>query len=107
MEVRNLFSSIPRELPVEFFEKIVVAADVAIERLVSLGHSSPEGFWYDQEANEWVIVLEGSARLLFEGKEEAVAMNAGDYVTIPAHCRHRVEWTDPERKTVWLAVHYR
>ncbi len=106
MRVKNFFSSISRQIPEELLEKIVETADVGIERIVSLGHASPEGFWYDQETNEWVIVLEGSARLLFEGGE-TVEMNAGDYIDIPAHYKHRVEWTDPGGKTVWLAVHYR
>lgn len=77
---------------------------VRIEQIVSQGHSSPEGFWYDQEQSEWVAVLTGAARLKFE--DRTVEMNPGDFVNIPAHTRHRVEWTTPHEPTVWLAVHY-
>ena len=76
-----------------------------MERIVSLGHRSPEGFWYDQEANEWVLLIEGAARLRFEG-EGPLEMTAGSFVNIPAHKRHRVEWTDPNQPTIWLTVHY-
>jgi cupin 2 domain-containing protein len=90
----------------ELFETLLKNPHVRIERIVSHGHSSPPGFWYDQEMNEWVIVLKGRGRLLFEGSGSIVEMKAGDYVEIPAHTRHRVEWTDPDEDTVWLAVYY-
>jgi len=73
-----------------------------IELLTNLA----EGFWYDQNEHEWVVVLKGAARLQFEGDDELLEMRPGDYVNIPAHKRHRVEWTTPEEPTVWLAVHY-
>lgn len=75
-----------------------------IERIISHGHASPEGFWYDQPLNEWVILLKGVARLQFE--DGMVEMKPGDYVNIPAHKNHRVDWTTPEELTIWLAVHY-
>lgn len=78
---------------------------VRIERIVSEGHSSPEGFWYDQETHEWVLLLSGAAKLQFEG-EEPIGLKPGSYLHIPAHRRHRVEWTDPTQPTVWLAIHY-
>ena len=78
-----------------------------MERIVSRGHASPDGFWYDQDENEWVIVLQGSAGLRFEGKEELLVLHTGDYILIPRHCKHRVEWTDTDCETVWLAVHYK
>ena len=77
---------------------------IRIERIVSLGHASPEGFWYDQEEGEWVLLLKGAARLRFEGGEP-IELQPGSFVNIPAHRRHRVEWTDPGGPTVWLAVH--
>ena len=106
MSPPNLFDDLPRALPEELIETIVQAPTLRIERIVSLGHASPEGFWYDQPTDEWVVLLSGAARLQFEGRADAVRMDPGSYVNIPAHARHRVEWTDPERATVWLAVHY-
>jgi cupin 2 domain-containing protein len=80
---------------------------VRIERIVSKGHSSPESGWYDQEENEWVVVLKGAAKLRFEQDGKLVELDAGDYINIPARVRHRVEWTNPEMETVWLAFFYR
>ena len=102
----NVFADIPTELPEELFKVLAAAGNVRIERIVSLGHASPAGFWYDQQTDEWVLLLRGVARLRFEGDDHAVAMQPGDYVQIPAHRRHRVEWTVPGEPTIWLAVHY-
>ncbi len=77
---------------------------VRVERIVSRGHASPPGFWYDQDEDEWVMVLAGAARLRFEADDRVVEMGPGDAVTIPAHVRHRVDWTSPDEDTVWLAV---
>jgi len=77
-----------------------------IERIVSRGHASPAGFWYDQDEAEWVLVVEGRARLLVAGELRPRELGPGDWIHLPARCRHRVEWTDPERETVWLAVFY-
>jgi cupin 2 domain-containing protein len=78
---------------------------VRIERIVSHGHASPGGFWYDQDRHEWVVVLTGAARLRFD--DDIVELKPGDFATIPAHTKHRVEWTTPDEPTVWLAVLYR
>lgn len=101
----NLFADLPRSPAQELLTVLVGAPDVRIERIVSTGQASPPGFWYDQEWAEWVVVLAGTAGVLFEGEASVRELRAGDHVTIPAHVRHRVEWTD--RPTVWLAVHYR
>jgi cupin 2 domain-containing protein len=101
----NLFADLPRQLPDELFTTLLEAADVRIERIVSHGHASPAAFWYDQDQHEWVVVLTGAARLRFE--DETVEMRAGDFVNIPAHRKHRVEWMTPDEPTVWLAVFYR
>jgi cupin 2 domain-containing protein len=77
-----------------------------LERIISAGQATPPGEWYDQDDNEWVILLSGSAGLLFEDDEEVCVMRPGDYVHITAHRRHRVEWTDANQKTIWLALHY-
>ena len=90
----------------EAFSEILSRPGLKIERIISQGQASPPEFWYDQAWNEWVIVLSGSATLQFEDEPAARAMEAGDYVFIPARKRHRVEWTDLQRPTVWLAVHF-
>ncbi len=101
----NLFRDLPQQLPQELVQTLVDAANVRIERIVSHGQASAEGFWYDQEQHEWVLLLQGAARLRFEGAE-SVELQPGDYLHIPAHKRHRVEWTTPDEPTIWLAVHY-
>jgi Uncharacterized protein containing double-stranded beta helix domain len=106
MDPANLFSSLPQNLDAEAFEDIVRSSSVRIERILSKGHSSPETGWYDQEEHEWVIVLEGSASLEFEDGTRC-DLSVGDYVNIPAHIKHKVAWTDPDKVTVWLAVFYR
>ena len=105
MQVDNIFTKLPDELEAEVFDTLVSGNSIRIERILSQGHRSPASGWYDQDEHEWVVVLQGSARLEFEGKGE-IALGAGDHVLIPAHARHRVTWTDPERITVWLAVFY-
>lgn len=90
----------------ERVETLLRRPGVRVERIVSRGHRSPEGFWYDQDESEWVLVVEGAAVLRFEGRAEPLRMGAGDHVDIPAHVRHRVEWTDPDRDTVWIAVYH-
>ena len=105
-DVENVFSSIPADIPRELFQDILIAGRFKIERIVSRGHASPEGFWYDQDQNEWVILLKGGAGLRFEGKDDIRELVPGDYVNIPAHVKHRVEWTDPDTETVWIAVMY-
>jgi len=100
----NLFREIPDTLPNEIIETLLSASTMRVERIVSHGHSSPEGFWYDQDQHEWVVVLKGAARLQFE--DEVIDMQPGDFINIPAHQCHRVEWTTLDEPTVWLAVHY-
>jgi cupin 2 domain-containing protein len=104
MTTNNLFVHLPRYLPDELFTTLLDAANVRIERIVSHGHASPEGFWYDQDQHEWVVVLKGAARLRFE--DETIEMKPGDFIDIPVHKKHRVEWTTPDEPTLWLAVHY-
>ncbi len=87
----------------ESFVTLVDGDGVRIERIVSHGQISPPGFWYDQDEHEYVIVLEGGAELEVEGFG-AVRLGPGDWLDLPAHLRHRVTWTEPEAKTVWLAV---
>ena len=100
----NLFSDIPSNLPDELVTVLLDRPGLRIERIVSHGHASPPGFWYDQDQHEWVMVVQGAARLRFEDREQDIDMMPGDFVDIPAGKRHRVEWTTPDEPTIWLAV---
>jgi cupin 2 domain-containing protein len=102
----NLFALLPEGRSAEQTIDLLAGENLRIERIVSTGQASPPGFWYDQDRAEWVLVLAGSAGLLLEGEAEPRVLRPGDYLLIPAHRRHRVEWTDAERPTVWLAVHF-
>jgi cupin 2 domain-containing protein len=101
----NIFADIPVSLSEELFTSLVKNDKVHIERIVSKGHITPPKQWYDQAWDEWVIVLEGQAVLVYEQNLQKLPMAVGDYVLIPAHTKHRVEWTTPDSQTVWLAVH--
>ena len=103
--MNNIFEKIPVDLHSEVFDSLVEANGVRIERIISRGHASPESGWYDQAQNEWVMVLKGEAIIAFEDKPP-VTLREGDYINIRAHEKHRVQWTDPDQETVWLAVHY-
>jgi cupin 2 domain-containing protein len=102
----NIFHEIPAHLTDELLQVLQETKTVKIERIVSQGHTSPEGFWYDQDKNEWIIVLQGNARLSLATQEEPIFLAAGDYLNIPAGLKHRVVWTDPHQKTIWLAIYY-
>jgi len=102
----TLLGGIPVELPEEIFDTICLSENVKIERIVSRGHASPTGFWYDQEKSEFILIVQGSAGLKIENVPDIVVLKTGDYLSIGAHVKHRVEWTDPACETIWLAVHY-
>ena len=102
----NIFSSLPKRSQQEVFQDILCTPNIRIERIVSYGQSSPEQGWYDQDEAEWVMLLQGSAVLAFADGNE-VELKAGDYLHLPAHCRHRVAMTAADQPTVWLAVFYR
>lgn len=104
-QVGNLFADLPRPTPDEHLDDLVRTPGFRVERIVSHGQASPEDFWYDQETAEWVMVVQGRARLEIEERPVPVELGPGDWVFLPARCRHRVAWTDPDRATVWLAVH--
>ncbi len=101
----NIFRDVRARLAAEEITRLVARPGLRIERIVSTGQASPPGFWYDQPADEWVIVLAGSAGLLVEGEAERT-LAPGDHLLLPAHTRHRVTWTDADKPTVWLAVHF-
>jgi cupin 2 domain-containing protein len=90
----------------ETVEALLTRPDLRIERIVSTGQCTPPGSWYDQSHGEWVVVLAGAAGLLFDGEPAARVLRAGDCVDIAPHRRHRVEWTERDMPTIWLAVHY-
>ncbi len=104
LQRRNLLSPLPALDRGEVSEAVLSARGVRLERIVSLGHASPENFWFDQRELEWIMLLSGSARLVIEGETDERTLSPGDALTIPAHCRHRVTWTDPDQPTVWLAL---
>jgi len=106
MEIANLFATRLDSKRQEIFETLLEADRFSLERIISTGQATAAGQWYDQERNEWVALLSGSAGLLFDGEREPRVMKSGDHLIIPAHVRHRVEWTDPDHETVWLALHY-
>jgi cupin 2 domain-containing protein len=100
----NIFDDLPSHLPDELIQTLVHASDVRIERIISHGHASAVDFWYDQPEHEWVIVLKGAARLQFA--DGMIDMKPGDCINIPAHKKHRVDWTTSEELTIWLGVRY-
>ena len=105
MHSGNIFANIPERLVDEQFLTLLASPNVKIERIVSMGHASPPGFWFDQERTEWVLILSGSAGLRIEGEDATRTLVAGDYVELPPHTKHRVEWTDADQTTIWLAVY--
>lgn len=106
MKPANLWARIPQNMPDELCEVIGGNTQVRIERIVSRGHCSEPGFWYDQDEDEFVLLVQGSARLELQTPHEVVDLNPGDYLTIAAHRRHRVAWTSPDEDTIWLTVFF-
>jgi cupin 2 domain-containing protein len=102
----NISERILIEAQDEEFTELLAAEGLRIERIVSTGQASPAGFWYDQAWSEWVLVLSGTAGLLFEDEQTPRELKSGDYLLIPGGKRHRVEWTDATQPTIWLAVHF-
>jgi cupin 2 domain-containing protein len=102
--MHNVFADLPPGAGAEQFIDLLSRPGLRIERIVSSGQASPPEFWYDQPQAEWVLVLQGEARLAFEDEPQPRRMQAGDFVDIAPHRRHRVEST--ATPTVWLAVHY-
>ena len=87
-------------------EEIARGGAFRLERIVSKGHTTPPGQWYDQDRDEWVVLLKGEAKLEVEGQPQPVGLKPGDHIKLAAHCKHRVAWTDPEQETIWLALHF-
>ena len=106
MNIENLFSNIPKKFPEEIFETLRENKNFKLERIISSGQSTPENDWFDQEKDEWVLLLKGKAGLRFENESEVIELTPGDHLMIPAHKKHRLEWTDGKQKTIWLALHF-
>jgi cupin 2 domain-containing protein len=106
IDMGNLFESIPVDIGEELFTELVRGENLKIERIISQGQSSPASGWYDQDENEWVIVIKGEAKISFED-DSVVHLKAGSYINIPANTKHKVAWTRPDTETIWLAVHYK
>jgi cupin 2 domain-containing protein len=103
VKAQNIFSSIIKDLDQELFDDLLEQDNVKIQRIVSTGQVSES--WYDQDFNEWVMVLKGAAVICFED-EQPIQLQEGSYINIPAHKIHCVSWTSLQSETVWLAVHY-
>jgi len=104
--MKNLLAGIPLSGRDELFEELLRGGEFRVERIVSQGQATPASEWYDQATDEWVLLVAGAARLRFAQPDEIHEMRPGDYLNIPARQRHRVDWTDPDNPTVWLAMHY-
>ena len=105
-QLNNILKKHSKNLPDELVTILAEGKNFRLERIVSKGHTSPKGFWYNQVENEFVLLLKGEAGVLFEDDAKPVRLVEGDYINIPAHKKHRVEWTDPNAETVWLALFY-
>ncbi len=101
----NLFDNLPDRAENESVEALLARPDVRIERIVSYGHTTPADSPYDQDHDEWVLLLRGSAGLWLDGAGER-DLRPGDTVLIPAHCIHRVTRTAANEPTIWLAIHF-
>jgi cupin 2 domain-containing protein len=100
----NLLRDLPDARAAEVTDTLLAAPGLRIERIVSLGQTSPPDFWYDQAQAEWVLLVQGAARLRFADEPHEQALGPGDWLHIGAHRRHRIEWTDPTQPTIWLTV---
>ena len=105
MNLRNLFENLPDICRAEIFETILDNSVLKIERIISEVQATPLTQWYDQDWDEWVALLQGNACIMFEEDATSFVLKPGDYLYIPAHKKHRVEWTDRNEKTIWLAIH--
>lgn len=103
--IKNLLHTLPNETSQEVFEPLLHGKALRLERIISTGQATPAGEWYDQAWDEWVILLSGAAHVRFADEPHLHHLQPGDAVFIPAHCRHRVEWTASDAASVWLALH--
>jgi len=102
----NIFHNLPKAKAKEVFQPLLRDKKLKVERIISLGQVTKEGEWLRQKQNEWVVLLRGKAVLSFLGKPGVLKLKPGDYIFIPKNLRHRVEWSDPKERSLWLAVHF-
>ena len=107
LKAGSLLDGLPaRVLAEEQMTSLLERPGLRIERIVSTGQATPQGEWYDQDADEWVLLVAGGARLRIDGEPDDRRLAPGDFILLPAHCRHRITWTDATAPTVWLAIHF-
>lgn len=85
-------------------ELLLETNGLRLERIHSCAAATPDDHWYDQSETEWVLLLQGSARLRFEDEPQPRNLVAGDALLISPNRRHRVDRTDPAPGTLWLAL---
>lgn len=100
----NIFDEIIVDKNEESFFEIFKNDIIKVEKIVSNGQKSPENFWYEQEKNEYILLLDGFAILEFEDKE--IELKKGDCINICAMQKHRVKFTSQDEPTIWFAVFY-
>ncbi|MGG6268244.1 cupin domain-containing protein [Leptolyngbya sp. AN03gr2] len=100
----NIFELPEKFLDRELFEPLIETNQLLIERIISTGQTTPESEWYDQPRDEWVLLLQGEAQLMYEDGT-SIGLKAGDYLLIPAHQKHRVSYTSSNPACIWLAIH--
>ena len=103
----NIYHDLPTGLKNERFTELLNTPGVRIETIVSQGHTTPKDEWYDQESDEWVLVLKGAAQITLQGCNTCIDLKPGDHLHIPAHIKHRVSWSSDTEPTLWLAVHFK
>lgn len=105
MKVRNLFRDLAAG-PNETIDTLLTRrGDVTVERIVSHGGRAPSEGVFEQDWTEFVVLVQGEARLVAQEPDETFDLNPGDWLEIPPKRRHYVAWTSCEPPTVWLAVH--
>ncbi|RLA37563.1 MAG: cupin [Gammaproteobacteria bacterium] len=102
----SLYTDLPEPVAVEHFDELLTGEAFRLQRIVSTGQITPPGEWYDQDDDEWVVILQGAAEVRLADEPQARRLTPGDWLLLPAGCRHRVEWTTDDGPTVWLALHH-
>ncbi len=103
----NIFADLPEQLPEELITTLLEKPGIRVERILSQGHSSAPGFWYQQEENEWLLLVQGQAGLRFEKEKQDRQLTAGDTLFINTGVRHRVTWTSEQPPCIWICLFYR
>ncbi len=102
----NLLAGLADRLDTEQFDQLLAGGPFRLLRIVSTGQATPSDEWYDQDDDEWVVLLQGAAGVRLANEPRTRRLVPGDWLLLPAGCRHRVEWTADDSPTVWLALHH-